>query len=119
MIEMRKVLTFLGHAVAIAIAYPGASLLVVVLMILLITQGIASAITALVVIAVAVGAAHVWTRPLVRTLTGVRRRWTHLVFEMWKLRQHRRHIQQSEQRVRTTVTDSVADRATSEGDDRA
>lgn len=118
MIEMRKVLSLLGHAVAIAIAYPGASLLTIVLMILLITQGITSAIAALVVIAIAIGAAHVWARPLVRTLTGGRRRWTHLVFEMWKLREHRRQIQQSESRVRTTVSDSVANRQSLREDDR-
>jgi hypothetical protein len=119
---MRKAVALLGYVlgfvVVVAVAYPGATLAITGLSILVITQGVPTAAIALIFGCVCLGAAYMWARPVVRTLAAVRRRWSHLIFEMWKLREHRRHVRQSESHVRTTVTDSVADRRSPGNEDR-
>lgn len=116
---MNKTIRIVCYALLAAIAFPHISLLIILLMSLLITQGVLVTLTSTIAIFLLVLGAYTWLSPLMRVVSSVRRRWTHFIWELWKLNEQKRTIRHSENRVRTTVTDSTTDRTNLIGDDRA
>lgn len=115
---MTKTLRVLSTAFVAAIAYPTATLLIVVLMTLLMTRGPLFAFSTFAMIALLFAGAHIWLAPVMRIGTSLRRRWTRFIWELWKLNEHKRAVRVAAHRVSTTVTDSTTDRTVLGGDDR-